>query len=129
MKTKLTTAIAIIFAIIINATSCKKEDTAVTTPQKVYLDLPSTPYHYVNTMWGDDNVTTLGRVLFYDSHLSVNNSISCGTCHKQTLAFSDNVALTRGFENKLTKRNTLPIQNVAITDFFGSTPSLFWDGR
>ena len=26
---------------------------------------------------------TLGRVLFYDKNLSVNNSISCGSCHKQ----------------------------------------------
>src|SRR5258705_11254879 len=69
----------------------------------------------------------LGRVLFYDSHLSVNNAISCGSCHKQTLAFSDNVLSSRGFENMLTSRNAPPIQNVGGS-FFGS-PELFWDGR
>jgi cytochrome c peroxidase len=126
MKTKLITLLTIVIVIIINASSCKKEEPSLATPQKVHLDLPSTPYHYSGG-W-DDNTATLGRVLFYDSHLSVNNSISCGTCHKQTLAFSDNVALSRGFENKLTNRNTLPIQNVAVTSSF-VFPSLFWDGR
>src|SRR5829696_4494112 len=36
-----------------------------------------------------DNKATLGRVLFYDKNLSVDNSVSCGSCHKQTFAFSD----------------------------------------
>jgi cytochrome c peroxidase len=71
--------------------------------------------------------TELGRVLFYDSHLSVNNAISCGSCHKQTLAFSDNVSLSRGFENIQTSRNAPPIQNLG-NSFFGSS-ELFWDGR
>jgi cytochrome c peroxidase len=125
MKTKLIFLLTVIIIVVLNAVSCTKEDSAIDTPQKVYLDLPATPYNYQN---GDDNISTLGRVLFYDSHLSVNNSISCGTCHKQALAFSDNVALSRGFENRLTIRNTLPIQNVAVSSGFTS-PSLFWDGR
>jgi cytochrome c peroxidase len=65
----------------------------------------------------------LGRVLFYDTHLSINNSISCGSCHKQLLGFSDNVSLSSGFENKLTVRNVPPIQNISFENF------LFWDGR
>ncbi|MFY0627489.1 MAG: cytochrome-c peroxidase [Reichenbachiella sp.] len=80
----------------------------------------------------------LGKVLFYDKKLSFNNSISCASCHKQNLAFADNVSLSVGFENVLTERNSLPIQNVNSffgfndlsnnTSFFGGS-ILFWDGR
>jgi cytochrome c peroxidase len=73
----------------------------------------------------NDNVPTLGRVLFYDRQLSVNNSVSCSSCHKQNLAFADNVAFSTGFENRLTARNSMPIQNLG--SFFGE--ALFWDGR
>ena len=75
----------------------------------------------------DDPYFNLGRMLFYDANLSVNASISCASCHKQALAFSDNVALSRGFENRLTVRNSLPIQN--IESMFTDSTKLFWDGR
>ena len=32
---------------------------------------------------------TLGRVLFYDKNLSVDNSIACASCHQQENAFGD----------------------------------------
>lgn len=76
----------------------------------------------------------LGRVLFYDNTLSINNSISCGSCHKQAFAFSDNVAVSKGFENISTSRNTPPIQNLGMSAItLGPSGSrgqaLFWDGR
>lgn len=64
---------------------------------------------------------TLGRVLFYDPALSINNTVSCATCHKQELAFSDNKALSVGFEDVLTKRNSPPIMNMRASNQF------FWD--
>ena len=36
-----------------------------------------------------DEGATLGRVLFYDKQLSSNNTISCASCHKQSVAFGD----------------------------------------
>lgn len=54
---------------------------------------------------------TLGRVLFYDKKLSINESISCASCHKQNLGFSDDVAFSEGFEGKVTTRNSLPLGN------------------
>lgn len=80
----------------------------------------------------------LGRVLFYDKHLSANNTVSCGSCHKQELAFADDVALSKGFFGKKTDRNSIAIQNIGGFLSFGSTgkdffiptdQSLFWDGR
>jgi cytochrome c peroxidase len=102
----------------------------------VYLDLPDSPYNY-SKVFGSNSFTnhqaTLGRVLFYDRHLSINNSVSCGSCHKQALAFSDNVAFSSGFENRKTGRNTPPIQNLGFSGFgpIGGKGrgSLFWDGR
>lgn len=66
---------------------------------------------------------TLGRVLFYDSKLSKNNSISCGSCHVQEFGFADPRPVSSGFENRITTRNSPPIANVKM--FTG----LFWDER
>lgn len=71
----------------------------------------------------NDNLATLGRVLFYDNALSVNNSLSCASCHFQTNAFSDKVALSTGFSGKLTARNSLPIFNGRPNNDY------FWDIR
>ena len=102
--------------------SCKKPEPPELT-QRSTLDLPATPFSYDSDPNG--KVATVGRVLFYDTHLSVNNSVACGSCHKQSLAFSDNIAFSTGFENRLTKRNTPPIQNLAAA----LKSELFWDGR
>ena len=123
MKTKYFALVIIVFASFYF--SCSKDATPP-NPTTTYLDLPATPYSYpVNSggMLFNNNVGTLGRVLFYDSHLSVNNSISCATCHNQARAFSDNVNFSRGFENILTGRNAPPINNVS------EFAPLFWDGR
>ena len=89
------------------------------------------PDHYEDIDLSQSDLT-LGRVLFYDKHLSVNNTISCASCHKQELAFADNVAFSKGFNNRLTLRNSMPIQNLASNFFDGNsenTGPLFWDGR
>jgi cytochrome c peroxidase len=36
-----------------------------------------------------DDGATLGRVLFYDTRLSANGTVSCGSCHVQANAFAD----------------------------------------
>lgn len=79
-----------------------------------------------------NEMTHLGRVLFYDPALSKNNTISCASCHKQAYAFADNASLSTGFENHKTKRNSIAIQNIGFDafggPFFGNT-AFFWDGR
>lgn len=71
----------------------------------------------------DDNVATLGRVLFYDPKLSLNNLVSCASCHRQANGFSDTKALSVGFEGKITPRNSMPIVNPGMLN------NLFWDSR
>lgn len=65
----------------------------------------------------------LGRVLFYDTRLSINNRVSCGSCHKQNLGFADNSAFSNGFGDKLTTRNSSAIINTF------EKRGLFWDIR
>ncbi|MBX2872114.1 MAG: c-type cytochrome [Saprospiraceae bacterium] len=79
---------------------------------------------------------TLGAVLFYDTKLSANNTVSCASCHKQSLAFSDDVALSKGFNGELTKRNSLALgsaPNFEVsyngTSFSSQTAAFFWDER
>ena len=58
-----------------------------------------------------DHKATLGRVLFYDKKLSINESISCASCHKQEIGFADDVAFSVGFDGEITTRNSLPLGN------------------
>ncbi|MCE7038767.1 cytochrome-c peroxidase [Dyadobacter sp. CY312] len=75
-----------------------------------------------------DNPTTkegvhLGRMLFYETKLSANNKMSCGTCHEQKLAFSDGRPVSLGVDNSFTKRNSMALVNLLWVRNF------FWDGR
>lgn len=65
----------------------------------------------------------LGRALFYDTKLSKNNAVACASCHKQDLAFADNVAFSNGFEGGKTGRNSMSIVNAIDSKGF------FWDNR
>jgi cytochrome c peroxidase len=65
----------------------------------------------------------LGKQLFYDARLSKNKKISCATCHKPELAFTDGLTVARGLNGKTLKRNTPTLLHVA--DLY----SFFWDGR
>jgi cytochrome c peroxidase len=65
----------------------------------------------------------LGRVLFYDKKLSLNNTVSCGSCHLQSKGFADDKALSVGFNGERTTRNSMAICNTAFSKGF------FWDKR
>lgn len=133
--------------------ACNKENGTVSptpTPTPVdpvaaALNLPSTPFNYsnialppylsspniqaqLNTPGNNpitDNGATLGRVLFYDKSLSLNNTISCASCHKQANGFSDPVVKSAGFNGGLTGRNSMSIIDAA----YYPNGRFFWDQR
>jgi len=130
--------------------ACNKDngtspDPAPPDPVATALNLPSTPFNYANPalpayyttpqMQNQDNTqvsnpvtdngATLGRVLFYDKNLSLNNTISCGSCHKQASAFSDPVVKSVGFNGGLTGRNSMSLINAKY--YFDER--FFWDQR
>lgn len=115
-------------------------------PQIEYSKIHLLPAHFVNdnaaryVAPADNPVTdagaTLGRVLFYDKKLSLNNSTACATCHKQELAFTDNKRLSDGFMGGLTRRHSMSLNNIAYIDADGgggrggaATMGFFWDTR
>jgi cytochrome c peroxidase len=109
------------------------------------LRLPEVPYRYAkldlpahfrtaaarrfdNTP-ADNPVTdagaTLGRALFYDTRLSANNTVACGSCHHQKHAFVDAQRVSKGFDGKLTDRNSMSLVNLR----YYPRGRFFWDER
>ena len=55
----------------------------------------------------------LGRHLFYGKRMSVNGKESCGTCHRQELAFTDGRARAEGTTGQAHPRSSMSLVNVA----------------
>jgi cytochrome c peroxidase len=139
-----------IFSTLLVFIACKKTDTGSpgtnpVDPVAAVLNLPSTPFNYANpalpgylnapNILGQintpainpitDNGATLGRVLFYDKNLSINNTIACASCHKQVNAFSDATSKSLGFNGGLTGRNSMPLTDAK----YYPNGRFFWDQR
>jgi cytochrome c peroxidase len=105
-------------------TSCQKNETVFEVNS---LKLPATPFNYEadvtrrNTLNPTtNNGATLGRVLFYDKNLSINNTVACASCHKQEDGFADVSATSEGFKGGRTSRNSLALVNLSDdVQFFG----------
>ena len=55
----------------------------------------------------------LGRRLFYDTRLSADGSMSCGSCHQQERAFTDGLAIHAGVHGEPGVRNVPGLANLA----------------
>ncbi len=133
--------------------SCQKPADIVISPPPDPLpdgspDLPATPYDYVNVGYMPQHIkayiqndpavdntpatnpitnhgATLGRVLFYDKALSVNNTTACASCHHQDKGFTDGTAVSKGHAGGATRRNAMPVFNLR----FFKDGRMFWDLR
>jgi len=72
-----------------------------------------------------DAGATLGRVLVYDTLLSTDNTVSCATCHVQSLAFSDPDIVSTGVQGGQTPRHSMRLINTMFSD----ETRFFWDER
>ena len=63
----------------------------------------------------------LGRLLFYDTRLSGNETFSCASCHEQSLAFTDGRRRSIGSTNEVHPRSAMGLGNVAYA------PTLTWN--
>ena len=71
-----------------------------------------------------DESVALGRRLFYDPKLSNNGQISCATCHRQSLAFTDGLARSLGVSGK-----PLAFNSMSLVNLMWGPRHFFWDGR
>lgn len=65
----------------------------------------------------------LGRKLYYEKGLSVDNSIACASCHDPEAGFADPNQFSEGVGGKFGGRQAPPVMNAA---YFTTQ---FWDGR
>ena len=72
----------------------------------IYINKDNTPINNAITNQG----ATLGRVLFYDTNLSTNNTVLCASCHKQEHAFGDTNGLSLGVNGE-TGRHSMRLIN------------------
>jgi cytochrome c peroxidase len=75
-----------------------------------------------------DNVATtekikLGHVLYFDKRLSLNNTISCNSCHNLSTFGVDNLPTSPGDAGENGGRNSPTVLNAALHT------TQFWDGR
>ena len=73
-------------------------------------------------------IIELGKMLYFDPRLSVNNTVSCQGCHDISAASkrptgTDNIAVSIGVFGRKGNRNAPTVWNSSVRQ------SLFWDGR
>jgi cytochrome c peroxidase len=88
---------------------------------KAPLGLPPVPIPSDNPPTVE--TVALGRRLYYDPSLSVDNTVSCATCHDPRYGFADPKPVSEGVQKKTGTRNSPPVMNAAYFDV------QFWDGR
>ncbi|MFZ1528834.1 MAG: cytochrome c peroxidase [Ferruginibacter sp.] len=144
---KKTVVLSFLFAAILIGVSCSKDKDNTVPVADPYAAIkaafgtnidPSNLANYANQPvpgyitrdnTGSNPITntraTLGRVLFYDKNLSIDNSISCASCHKQEFAFSDTAIASAGVAGGFTARHSMRLVNAR----FAAETKFFWDER
>ncbi|MBL8583988.1 MAG: methylamine utilization protein [Rhizobiaceae bacterium] len=96
----------------------KERATIVSLSLSALKPLPPDP---TNAYADQPGAAALGATLFFDTRLSRDGNVSCGTCHKIDRHFQDDLPLGVGVSTN--NRRTMPLAGVAWSPF------LFWDGR
>lgn len=65
----------------------------------------------------------LGKKLYFDKRLSVDDTVSCASCHDPEKGFADGLMFSKGVGGKFGNRNAPTVINAAFYEL------QFWDGR
>jgi cytochrome c peroxidase len=85
------------------------------------LGLPPVPVPDANPQ--STGKVELGRLLFNDKRFSADGTISCASCHKADLAFTDGLPVAKGINQQIGNRNAPTVVNSVFYETF------FHDGR
>ncbi len=113
----------VFFFLLLFVVACKKDSPVVTEIERFLgfekpVNFPVPVYNF------EANPVTksgfeLGRALFYEPRLSRNNTVSCGSCHIQSAAFTQHGHdVSHGIDDRLGTRNSPPIMNLAWNKAF-----------
>ncbi|MEL6973053.1 MAG: cytochrome c peroxidase [Bacteroidota bacterium] len=98
----------------------------------IYPALMEVPAGFPEVLAPDGNAFTqerwqLGKRLFFDPAMSVDATVSCASCHEPALAFSDGRVTSIGVEDRVGRRNSPSLANIAYHPYFtreGGVPTL-----
>ncbi len=119
---KIKTSLVFLCLILIMCSPSERTKALIKTSNELFGVIP-------DKMPGSENDTlpmiNLGRKLFFDTRLSINDNQSCNTCHNvlNKKAGVDNLHLSPGAYGKFGNRNTPTVLNS------GFHIAQFWDGR
>ena len=88
---------------------------------KVPLGLPPLPIPADNPMTAEK--VELGKILYFDKRVSLDNTVSCATCHDPAMAWAERSPTSDGIHKQRGGRNSPTVINAAYAG------SQFWDGR
>jgi cytochrome c peroxidase len=112
---------------VLPTTAFQYSDAGITLPRQ-FTTGPGNPSAADNTPANNpvsNAGATLGRVLFYDKRLSINDAVSCGSCHTQSRGFSDAARFSLGFQGGRTARHSMGLANSR----YYQRGRFFWDER
>lgn len=121
----------VIIAIVLVVAGCKREE-PVKSPAASEAFALDIPVGFPAPLIPEDNQLShakveLGERLFFDPHLSSDNSISCATCHQPQLSFAESHPISEGVNQSPGIRNAPSLANVAYQEALfaeGGIPSL-----
>lgn len=131
-------SLVIIWCALLVFGSCKEsQDSSIARPAEGGSPKPYTlviPFGFPEMRMPANNPLTeegiaLGKKLFFDNILSVDHTVSCGSCHKQELAFTDDKRFSVGVNGAIGLRNSMPLYNLGWLEMFNPKQNrIMWDG-
>lgn len=113
-----------ILILLFSLSACTREKDVLPEREHKYFyvpaGFPSPFYDITNSITAEK--FNLGKKLFFDPILSLDNTISCATCHQQNMAFADDVSFSVGINGNIGNRNSPTLINLAWNSNF------MWDG-
>jgi cytochrome c peroxidase len=119
-------------ALLLSLASCQRDAEVIdpegplVPPTAYNLVIPSNFPQPLPAQPADNQLTVegveLGRHLFYENALSIDSTVSCSSCHRQELAFTDGRALALGVSQRESARSAMSLANLLWE------PKLMWDG-
>jgi cytochrome c peroxidase len=120
-------ALAVLSGVLVFTTACQRgsfdtRPTADISPSQLFM---FSPLDVLPSASGTDALKVdLGRRLYYDTHLSANNSTSCNSCHQlKKYGVDPGQAVSHGFDHQPGGRNSPTVYNAGLQFV------QFWDGR
>lgn len=123
---KYTVTTLLIAGLILVINSCGKDPDTNVAPQSIAFHVPE-GWPVPQYLFENNTLSTggfeLGRKIFYDTRLSKDNTISCGSCHQSFAAFANlDHTVSHGINSLVGTRNSPGLANLAWS------PTFFWDG-